>query len=368
MRTINKRSSRHKVDSLFKTLREQIVSGSIADGEALPAPEIIADENGVSVITIKRIMAKLADEGLVNRVRGQGTFARSGSHANKHLNIGIIDSITSPNSTDLQKVMAEISTTCAELLNMPGVCIHRISYGDMLSPERVSEVLSQLDAMLIGCSHFDERTRELIDPLPIPKVMYGNEFIHESTISQVIPDFNTAMPYVTQYLADNAFQEIIIVHEDHNNARIRSEAFRSAVINAGYPLHLITELTPQSMGQSDGGYRLASQLFKTPAKRFIFSSSDFVSFGIVDAMHDLGIIPGGDTQLLSSDNLEGHGVSIYPHPLLSSIDPEHLTIAAKAVELLHYKINNPDPCQYIIKVPSRLVIRKTATINSHKES
>lgn len=362
MEVMIKRSSRHKVNALFNDLRERIVSGRIAGGESLPDPESLADETGTSVITIKRIMSRLAGEGLVQRVRGRGTFAIDKSV--KPLNIAIIDFIFSPDSSDLQKIMGKISMTCTGLLEQSGIIPHHIDYSSLLNPGQIISLLDKIDGLIIGRSHFDERTAELIEGLRIPKVMHSNEYIYEFPGDQVIPDYSSAMPDVARHIIDNNFREIVIILEDHNTARTRRNAFKSALTRSGIPEEWISEFVTQCVGKSDGGYRFASQLLKTSGKRFIFSTSDFVSFGIIDAMHDHNITPGDSIQLLSTDNLEGYGICPYPQPLLSSIDPDRNAIAAKVVKILLEKIRNPDPCHYIVKIPSKLVIRKSAVIKT----
>lgn len=58
---------------IYVLLREQIVSGTYADGERVPSEHEIEDTFGVSRITAKRALDELAAEGLVTRQRGTGT-------------------------------------------------------------------------------------------------------------------------------------------------------------------------------------------------------------------------------------------------------------------------------------------------------
>jgi len=62
---------------LKEGLRDQIHRGILRPGDRLPPESQLTESYGVSVITIRRAMRDLADEGLVVRERGRGTYVTS---------------------------------------------------------------------------------------------------------------------------------------------------------------------------------------------------------------------------------------------------------------------------------------------------
>lgn len=64
---------------LRQFLREQIVSGELADGQQLPREEELAKRLGISRVTVRLALAELAEEGLLVRQRGRGTRVTHGS-------------------------------------------------------------------------------------------------------------------------------------------------------------------------------------------------------------------------------------------------------------------------------------------------
>lgn len=54
-------------------LRERIATGHYGEGEIIPSEAELAKEFGVSRITVKRAVNRLAEDGLVDRARGRGT-------------------------------------------------------------------------------------------------------------------------------------------------------------------------------------------------------------------------------------------------------------------------------------------------------
>jgi GntR family transcriptional regulator, N-acetylglucosamine utilization regulator len=57
-----------------EALRSKIVGGELAPGDRLPAEEDLAAQFGVSRMTVRQGISDLADEGLVYRRQGVGTF------------------------------------------------------------------------------------------------------------------------------------------------------------------------------------------------------------------------------------------------------------------------------------------------------
>lgn len=61
---------------LHVVLRRRIVDGHFAAGKALPGENVLARDYGVSRVTVRRTLAMLEDEGLIEKRRGVGTFVR----------------------------------------------------------------------------------------------------------------------------------------------------------------------------------------------------------------------------------------------------------------------------------------------------
>ena len=64
--------------ALAAALRARIVAGEWPPGSALPAEQTLAAEHGVALGTLRRALELMAEQGLIDRVHGRGTFVRSG--------------------------------------------------------------------------------------------------------------------------------------------------------------------------------------------------------------------------------------------------------------------------------------------------
>jgi GntR family transcriptional regulator len=63
--------------ALAAELRQRIVDGHWLPGTALPSEQQLATERGVALGTLRQALAVLAEEGLVERRHGRGTFVRA---------------------------------------------------------------------------------------------------------------------------------------------------------------------------------------------------------------------------------------------------------------------------------------------------
>ena len=61
-------------EQITDQIREQIMSGTLAAGEALPSMRLLARELRISVITTKRAYDELEREGFLQTVPGKGCF------------------------------------------------------------------------------------------------------------------------------------------------------------------------------------------------------------------------------------------------------------------------------------------------------
>lgn len=67
-----------KARRIYLMLRERIASGDLSAGQRLPSEPVLAAEQGVSRVTLRRALDRLEEEGLVSRRVGAGTFITDG--------------------------------------------------------------------------------------------------------------------------------------------------------------------------------------------------------------------------------------------------------------------------------------------------
>jgi GntR family transcriptional regulator len=64
--------------ALAAAMRARIVAGEWPPGSAIPSEQTLAAEHGVALGTMRQALDLLAEQGLVERIHGRGTFVRRG--------------------------------------------------------------------------------------------------------------------------------------------------------------------------------------------------------------------------------------------------------------------------------------------------
>lgn len=71
---IDNRSGAPIYDQIYSQIKDAIVSGQVAAGEALPSIRALAKDLRISVITTKRAYDELEREGFIDTLPGKGCF------------------------------------------------------------------------------------------------------------------------------------------------------------------------------------------------------------------------------------------------------------------------------------------------------
>jgi len=71
---ISNSSGKPIYEQILVQIREQIMTGALKEGEALPSMRLLARELRISVITTKRAYEELEREGFLQNVPGKGCF------------------------------------------------------------------------------------------------------------------------------------------------------------------------------------------------------------------------------------------------------------------------------------------------------
>ena len=369
MTTAGKRSPKHKVNVLAGRLRERISSGELAIGSPLPSPRELAKSNGISAITVNRIMSRLADEGLVNRIKGKGTFV--GSPVARQLTIGLnfyIPDVGSPLDQSTAFSVFQDSAGAAirdaghKVLNIPLFGLHDVDSG--------KKWLEQIDALVISVSCINHQVVALLRNFTKPCVIIQQSDPYPLPFDQVLPELSTGFTEAITCFRKLGLTNIAIsgtsTSSDHSG---RLSAVRTCATMMGYGDEAIKTVVADVIIGDLGrmrGYRIGRQLLAAGNlnETGIFSVSDFISFGIIDAFAEAGLAPGEDYHLISFDDLEADGLLPFDEPMLTSVSFPRREIARSAVNLVLSRIEKPSPNLISLRIPTSLTQRRTCRVTT----
>lgn len=144
-----------------ETIRERLRDGTYPVGIPLPGERALAEDFGVARVTVRSALARLQEEGLVTRLRGQGTLPIGQAMATRHpkLHNGLLDNIVSQGLRTRIQVLSCTRQACdteiAGLLQLPPaapvLCIQRVRrssgapvmYSEVVLPECVGAAIAR---------------------------------------------------------------------------------------------------------------------------------------------------------------------------------------------------------------------------------
>ena len=142
-------------------IRERLQDGTYPVGIPLPGERALAESFGVARVTVRSALARLQEEGLVTRLRGQGTLPIGQAMATQHpkLHNGLLDNIVSLGLRSRIQVLSCKRQPCdaeiARLLQLPPaadvLCLRRVRksggapvmYSEVVLPDFVGAAIEQ---------------------------------------------------------------------------------------------------------------------------------------------------------------------------------------------------------------------------------
>lgn len=141
---------------LENLLREKIMSGAVTSGARLPTENELVRQYGVGRITVRQALAALAEDGLIERRQGRGTFVAERKTRRRAFEgrvdlTGSLDQIIAAGSDELVEIIEmsriEADPQEAELVGLtPGEPVYRIKRRSMREGKPHSLTLSYLPA------------------------------------------------------------------------------------------------------------------------------------------------------------------------------------------------------------------------------
>ena len=75
--TVQTKSGQPIYEQIERQMKDAILRGDLAEGEALPSIRVLAADLKISVITVKRAYEDLEQEGMIYSVQGKGFYVDS---------------------------------------------------------------------------------------------------------------------------------------------------------------------------------------------------------------------------------------------------------------------------------------------------
>ncbi len=348
-----------RVKDVTETLRDEIVLKAMAPDTAIMSTREISESFGVSPITANRAVMKLVEEGLLYRVKGSGTFVRGSVPCGLKGCVALLIADHVREDSVLNYYLRNIYS----YFKKEQVTFRIVFFSELWDTANAERKLKEFDGIVMPIHIWEEKTIPALRSFGKPIVAFQTDQIREDIpVHQVM--FNLRMGYAEALarMDGTESKKFHLFSEAHANGLARTSLFEQMLLEAG--------AQKENIGKTvlNGGedvalecYRMTFRLSEKLRGKFVFSSSDFhIAVPLINAMDDRGLKAGTDYELMSCDNMEGHGCKPFARPRITAIDCDKGASADAAAGLLMSLIGKPSSAQHIVRIPTKLVMRETA--------
>lgn len=349
-------------------LRAELKSGAFATNQALPTERMLSEKLNVNRRTIARAMDILRNEGLVQRIKGRGSF---NAGKEEFLSIpqlysnfkiaGIAIPICMENSH-----AAQMAEGAIKFLHKNNIQTIRFS-SDSAEYER--EIVTRNRALLSGIIHYpffkDKAATANINyflSLGLPVVEIGN-IEEEGDYSLVRSDDESGAAEAVEYFIRAGHKRIMFfpAKNDHVQKSMRRSGYEESASKAGLKVEIAGYEKQENRPEMAVAFEYTLGLFgKKPFPTALLAQNDMIATGIYRALKALSIKTPDDVELMGfGDDVEAS--IIYPGSTnpVSTVLVDRVAIGGKAAEILMKKIADPFSKPVRERLPTRIIHRKT---------
>ncbi|MFA5093732.1 MAG: GntR family transcriptional regulator [Candidatus Omnitrophota bacterium] len=345
-------------------IREQINRGRYKPGEYIPSERQLSKEFKLNRMTVRKGMAMLIEEGLLQPFRGRGTFVTGYPQAGKKVrsrDIGyvFIKDFNFPLSKNpyyteiLEGAEAEASKLDYKFFLMS------VDYDESKLRDLASRIINDKLGGAVFVGKLDEKVEEIITSLAKRKipVVAIDKYVPYNGVSAVLTDNFKGAYEAVDHLASLGHRDIGFITGPGTNqaVRERAEGFDKAVRD--HKLKVREEFRVESDLHIHGGYLAMKKILS--GRRYptaVFAINDEAAIGAMRAIHEKGLKVPKDISLVGFDDIEW---ASHTMPGLTTIKIYKKEIGAAAVKKLAEQIEDKTALPVKNVMPVKLVIRES---------
>lgn len=319
-------------------IKSKIAAKEFKPGDQLGSHAELSSSYGVSLITVKKALATLVNEGIVFSRVGKGTYVAqhtADTRQNGHLTIGLV--IRDIRSPFFSRVMHSVENAAYEL----GYHVLISNSSGMAEKEeaqiarfREFGVNGMIIASLSHKYHATPTIRKMLQH-KIPFVMVS--YIADDDVPFVGSDHEQGGYLATEYLMKQGYQRIGYINGELGNmvGELRRQGYERALKAHGRRVDKRLQFHLRMMGEKhdyQSGYEIGKKFRSLPVKPdAMFIYNDLSALGFEDAVVEQGLRVPDDVAIVGFDDIERGEYAAIP---LSTVRQPSALIGKEAVSLL----------------------------------
>lgn len=360
-----------KYQIVFEHLKSEILSGSKKPGEKLPDINVLKKQHNTSTITINRALNELQNSGLINRIKGTGSFTCDPypiKPAMTSLSVGWFISCIIPFDLNHSDFLNGVETLCKEK-NLQ-FTIHNSHFSSQLEREIITEVQAKGAAGIIIYPVSDTENIDLYSHMIIkqyPFVIIDRKL--NALDHPFVSSSNTKSFYsITEYLISKGHRRISFIAGQMTLSSTfeRFQGYCQALIDAGIAIDnnlVVDHFFVQEEQPDEAAIRniLKKYTSKPLNVTALACANDFIASMIMQQASYLNIQIPEDLSITGFDNMN---FASYLNPPLTTVSQPFLEIGKEATGLLADMIEDQKIINKTIRCPAFIVERKTVSTRS----
>lgn len=345
--------------AIAEELENRISDGMYRPTEPLPKFKEIAEEFGVSNITVIKALDALEGRGLIDRHRGKAIYVRaleSGRRPRTHSIGVVIPDVANP-------FFGSMAKSIQGTLHEHGFQV--ISQGTEGSLALWNQHLRRfiadgVDGLVIAPADSDKPEREkVLWQLKLANIpfVYLNTAFKRVPSDYVVVDLASAVRLAAGHLIELGHRRIgcISAQPFRKETEYKVDVLRERLAQDGIELR-DCDVVIGDARHDEGGHEAALRLLdRAGPPTAIFATNDIIAMGAIHAARDLGLRVPEDVSLVGLDNIEVGRLSV---PRLTTVGQPIDAMARRAAEILLQRVSGELDHDFVeVVVQPELIVR-----------
>ena len=312
-----------------------------------------AAEFGVSRQTADRALRMLAEEGVLTRIPGAGTWQRG--NYKRHYRVACMIA-TGFHETTLEPYsdLPERYNLLVNALTAAQFEVEFFSYRKLRDENFSPRLFDNFDALLAEGTYTDCHSRRLVCEFNKPKVWLENHKPSLEPDNQVLCDFVSGFIGLFRQARKSGIRRICV----HLVRPYFGEIIGKSLELTGYSTEEVNFIHAPEIVPQLTAYKYGLNLPVEPDLMHV-CDLDITACGIYEALLDRKFKPG-EIALSGIGNIESLSFLPFGEPALTTVATPRREMAQAAVDLLLHKLKHPENNSTLVRVPAYPVFRSSA--------
>lgn len=343
-----------------ESIKEKIINGSIGPHDRVPSETELSKEFDVSIITSRRALTDLFNEGFIYRVQGKGSFVSdlNNSRENRNTNTRLVALVLSL-AKYYEDIFLDIIKGAQSYFETRDYSMIFHYYESDSTKERkiVESLINKNIEGLMLYSYDPTENIEMIKALrqrKFPFVLIDRHVADVPTNYVISDGFDGAYEAV-EFLINLGHRKIAFVSNDvdFSSVKDRNHGYKMALSNNCIPFNSELEIFQYNQRTQD----VMDLLLKKKATA-IFAVNDLIAINIMDEARKIGLETPKDFSIVGFDDISSASSQRVP---LTTVQQPFYEIGQTAAEILIKNVEDRNVgCQKVI-LPNKLIIRDSSS-------